>query len=84
MRKIKLTLAGFIIALIAGLSLTLSQTVLLAEQAIPAGTSTVKGIHKGKHKGKGKGKKQPAKQQKKEKEETGEKTESKSAQTGKD
>lgn len=78
MNKGKLTLLGFIIALIAGLSFVLSQTVLLAQQETPAVPAVAKTAHqKGLHKGKHKNQKKGLKGEKKEKEEAGETAEPK-------
>jgi hypothetical protein len=56
MKRIKLTSAGLVVALIVGLSLALSQTVLLAQQETPAVVNATKVSNKVKHKVKGKGK----------------------------
>ena len=62
----KLTLLGFVIALMVGLSVALSQTVLLAQQdTAQSGTAITQGSHKSKQKNKHKGKKKTNKKKSK-------------------
>jgi len=56
MKRTNLTLFGFIITLVVGLTLAFSQKTLFAQQDTPTGTSTAKSsskdLKKSKHKGK--------------------------------